>query len=171
MNAIAMSRSERRAMAKAMKAARRPVRKPKANSDNIPLRACPWKIRDVFDPIEKVLDGIARHGTVEEARGRVVFSVPEEGRFELVPAIEGLVDFHLIAAKNHGVTLHLGPLSRFAKSLEVGKPVTMLELRNARAAIDEMKLFALRHLTVGEAKSTLTTFRIQMELERLEKAA
>ena len=160
----AANRAERRALARAAKIAARPIRKPKINPDAVPLRAVPWRVREVFLPLENILDRIKHDGTVEAARGVPVVR-EESGWYEIAPAIEGVVDFHRLAAEHRGIALDVGPLSRLATSLRVDKPITEGEIGAARACIDRLRQFALRWLTVGEAKSILTTVQISAELE------
>lgn len=166
----AINRTERRALARAEKLAARPVRRQKSNPDNVPLRAVPWRVREVFLPLDRIFDQIANEGAIECVRGKPVFREPETGWYEVAPALQGVVDFHALAASKHGVELDTSPLNRLAASLDAGKPLTEGEVAKARAAADAMRRFAPAYLTVGEAKSILKTVQISAELESMGEA-
>ena len=161
----AANRAERRAIARAAKIAGRNVRQNKTNPDTVPLRAVPWRVREVFLPLDRIFDQITSEGAIECVRGKPVFREPETGWYEVAPALQGVIEFHELAASKHGVTLDAGPLKRLAASLDAGKPLTEEEVAKARAAADAMRRFALAYLTVGEAKSILRTVQISAELE------
>lgn len=166
-----LSRAKRRALVKAMKNARRPVRRSKADPDKVPLRATPWKVRDTLEPLEQVLAGIAEHGTVDEEHGTVVFDVRGQGCFALGTAIDGLVGFFKAASKKYGAPLDTGPLERIYVAVEFGDLVTEDDVHEARRVIEEMRILAFAHLTVGEAKSILAHVLADNPKEQTERDA
>lgn len=137
-----------------------------ATPEAVPLRAVPWRVRETFLPLENVLDRIEREGTIDAVRGRPVFRELSTGWYELAPAIDGVVDFHRLAAERHHVALDVGPLARLSASLAAGKPLTLAELASARARIETLRTFALRYLSVGDACDLLRTTQIRWELEK-----
>lgn len=166
-----LNRAERRAMERAQRAAARPVRRQRTDPRAVPLRAVPWRVRDALQPLEDALDRIEADGTIDAVRGRPVFRELSTGWYELAPAIDGVVDFHRLAAERHHVALDVGPLARLSASLAAGKPLTLAELASARACIEALRTFALRYLTVGDACDLLRTTQIRWEFEQEGGAA
>lgn len=131
------------------RAANTPARQPKANPDNVRLKAMPWKVADVFRPLETIIRQIEREGTVEACQGRPVFREESRGGwYEFVPALKGVIDFHQLAAERKGITIDCTQLTKFAKKLDAGMP-----------------------LTLGEAKANLRDVRIKFEMEKMKEAA
>lgn len=124
------------------------------------LAACPWKVDAAWQPLESVLARLEIDGTVETAQGRpVLHDDMTRGWYETAPAIDGLADWHEIAAQRHGWPCDVGPLRRLAAKLRNGSPVFAGDLRAVREAADVLKRQALR-LTVAEAMDVLQTIRI-----------
>ena len=164
-----MNRAHRRALERAsQRTANTPARQTKANPDNVRLKAMPWKVAEVFRPLETIISQIEREGTVEACQGRPVFKEESRGGwYEFVPALEGVIDFHQLAAARKGITIDCTDLTKFARKLDAGMPLTTTDTTKARAVIDTLKTFALNHLTLGEAKTNLRDVRIKFELEQL----
>lgn len=168
-----MNRALRRATAKAERlAASRHHRQPKADPDNIRLVAMPWKIQQVFDPIERVIARLEIDGTIDAYRGRAVFKEDGSGGwYEMAPAIEGVAEFHRLAAQRHGWEINLTPLDRMANKLKLDSPITPRDIDDAKSCIDTLKRLAAT-LKLGEAKAMLRDVKIGWEIEQaLEKAA
>lgn len=140
--------------------------RPRAPGD-IRLAAQPWKIANVFAPIERVLGRIDIDGTIDVATGgRAVFREDMKGGwYEVVPALRGVVDFHELAADKHGLRLDLGPLTKLANKLELGSPLFDGDVAAARACITQCKREAAR-LTVDQADSILRTVQISVAMEK-----
>jgi hypothetical protein len=129
------------------------------------LRVMPWRIFAVFHPIERVLDRMERDGTVDAVGGAAVFREPS-GWYDLVAAIEGVIDFHRLAEARHRIPCQIAALERLAKKLNLGAPLFQSDIDAARADITACKRQAAQ-LRLSQATDIIETVRIQMELDRL----
>lgn len=168
-----MNRALRRALAREESRAIPLPRRPKANPDAVRLRSMPWKVSEVFAPVEAVISRIERDGTVDACKGKPVFLEPGRGGwYEMAPAIDGITSFHQLAAKRLGIALDTTGLEKLARKLDYGTPLEAADLARARETIDTLKRFALNHLTLGQAKEVLRDSQIAWKLEKItEKAA
>lgn len=142
---------------------RRPFR-PRPPGD-IRLAATPWKIANVFAPIERVLGRLDIDGTIDVAQGRAVFREDMKGGwYEVVPALRGVVDFHALAAQRHGLQIDLTPLTKLANKLELGSPLFESDVTAVRTCIAECKRQAAK-LTTNQADSILRTVQISVAME------
>lgn len=131
------------------------------------LRTCPWKITLVFGPIERVLHRLESDGTVDAIGKQIVFNEHGNGgRYDLVAAIRGVVEFHELAATKYGLPVNLDALTKFANKLEAGAPIFEQEIPAIRACIAECKKQALQ-LRVSQAADIVDTVRIRAEIERI----
>ncbi|QEL64743.1 hypothetical protein OTERR_12670 [Oryzomicrobium terrae] len=158
-----MARATRRALVA-------PVRKPKADPDGVRLAVMPWKIDAVFAPLERVLSRIDIDGTVDTAKGRPVFREDSRGGwYEVAEALQGIIDFHRIAAGRFGWGIDLAPLERLHRKLDLDSPLLENDLASARVCIDTLKRHATT-LTLGQAKGLLRDAKIGWELEKITEA-
>lgn len=129
------------------------------------LAAVPWRLDAVWSPLEQIIAGIARDGTVETANGSPIFrDNASKDWYETAPVLHGLADFHRIASDRKGWGLDVRPLETFANKLSYGSPIVERDIEAVRACADQCKRMASR-LTVREAQDILTTVRIGVELE------
>lgn len=101
---------------------------------------------------------------METAQGRpVLYDAGTNGWYEIAPAIQGVVDFHRIAADRHGWQIDLAPLGKLAKKLEHGSPIFPADVAAVRDCAAQCKRL-VGELTLREAQDILRTVRIQIEL-------
>ena len=154
-----------RALRRLIAHSRPPRSRPAASRDGTRLAAMPWKIDATWAPLDRVLARIEIDGTVETAKGRpVLYDDANGGWYEMAPAIDGLVDFHRIAAARHGWDLDLRPLEKLAAKLRLSSPLFEADLEAVLACADRCKRLAGR-LTLAEAQDILQTVRISIALE------
>lgn len=124
----------------------------------------PERIHGVWSPLERLLDRIEATGDIDAARGRPVFS--EAGAwYEVAPAVAGIVEFHELANRRHGIRADTSALVKLARKLDHGTPLFDADLNAARACIAACKRQAAR-LTVAQAVSIVRTVQIGIEMER-----
>jgi hypothetical protein len=132
------------------------------------LRTQPWKIYSVFDPIERVLHRMESEGTIDAAGGVAVFHEDSKGGwYEIVPAIEGIIEFHQIAQSRYGLPCDISGLSRLAKKLDHSAPIFPADIAAARASINSCKQQAMT-LRQSQATDIIETVRISMALDNIK---
>ena len=133
------------------------------------LRTCPWRVMAVFSPIERVLHRIEADGTVESSGRQIVFKEDSNGGwYDLPAALNGVVDFHELAASRHGLPIDVSAMRRFANKLESGSPIFEQDLEAVKTCIAACKQQALK-LRVSQAADIVDTVRIGAEIERLNR--
>src|SRR6185369_9755919 len=80
------------------------------------LRAEPWRVSLVFDPIEAVLSRLEIDGTITTApNGSAVFIEPGHNEwYDTAEALRGIVEFHEIASNRRGEVASVDGLRRLA---------------------------------------------------------
>jgi hypothetical protein len=125
----------------------------------------PWKLLSVFAPVEEVLDRIERDGTIDAAGGVPVFCESSTSSwYEMVPALQGVIEFHVVARDRYRYAVDLAGLDRLRNKLDLGAPLFESDLQAARQSIVSCKQQASR-LRVSQAVSIVDTVRISMALE------
>lgn len=136
-------------------------------------RPCPdrplpmlFKMQYVLGPLESIIDGIERTGTVDtEAGGTPIFQPYGEKTWcASVPAIIGIVDFFDMWATRHNHPLNLEGLRQLAKRLEYAMPLTQANIDAARAVMTVLRRIAPR-LDHDDAQDLLRQTQIKDELE------
>lgn len=160
MEAAVMSRAQRRQYERIMRAAPK-KRRPAVDRQDLKLATCPWKVDATWRPLDAVLARIEMDGTIEEtARGEaVLYDDANGGWYATVPAIEGLCEFHEIAAARKGWVLDVSPLRKFAAKLKYGSPISERDIEAVKACAAQCRRMALS-LTIREASDILTTVRV-----------
>lgn len=131
------------------------------------LRTCPWKIMFVWSPLETVLDQIEKDGTVDTDGKHIVFKEDMRGgKYDLVAALRGVIQFHELAEKLHGVPAQVDALRKFANKLDASMPIFEQDIADVRECIRSCWKQALT-LRVSQATSIVDTVRISAEMERL----
>lgn len=129
------------------------------------LALMPWKVAAVWAPLEQVLARIELDGTVETAMGKpVLHDDANSGWYEIAPAVEGIAQFHEIAASRHGWAIDLRPLHQMAAKLRYGTPIFASDISAVRACAETCKRHAMQ-LTGREAEDILQTVRIGVAME------
>lgn len=135
------------------------------------LRTQPWKAMAVFHPLERVLHRLELDGTVETAGRQVVFHEDSQnGWYDLVAALRGVIQFHELAASRHALPVDVQAMVKFANKLEAGAPIFEADIQAVRACIAQCIKQALQ-LRVSQATDIVDTVRISMELEKIREAA
>lgn len=135
------------------------------NSDPL-LKTQPWKIFAVFYPLEMILSGIKRNGTVDTAGGHVVFE--EHGRggwYDAIAALRGVIDFHQIAQDRYSIRADTAPLTKFANKLDTGTPIFEPDIAAVEDAISSCKRQAMG-LRVSQAIDIVKTIQIRDEFDK-----
>lgn len=136
------------------------------------LRAEPWRVSLVFDPIEAVLSRLEIDGTITTApNGSAVFIEPGHNEwYDTAEALRGIVEFHEIASNRRGEVAHIEGLRRLAELLAVGGDVTEDDIIQARADIAACKrqAFSMRR---SEAESVVKVVSIGVQLDLQKEAA
>ena len=131
----------------------------------------PWKLLSVFAPVEEVIARIEADGTIDAAGGVPVFCESSNGGwYELTAALQGVIDFHVIARDRYGYAVDLTGLDRLRNKLDLGAPLFEDDLIAAKRAIVSCKQQAGR-LRVSQAVDIVDTVRISMALENLPGAS
>lgn len=158
-----------RAMRRLIARSREPRGHQRAVTDRrlLKLALTPWKVQAVWAPLDQVLSRIELDGTVETAMGKpVLHDDANSGWYEIAPAVEGIAQFHEIAAARHGWAIDLGPLHRIAAKLRYGSPIFASDIAEVRACAETCKRHALQ-LTGTEAEDILQTVRISAAMETM----
>jgi hypothetical protein len=130
------------------------------------LALTPWKIDAVWAPLERMLARLELDGTVDTAMGKpVLHDDANRGWYEIAPAIEGIAQFHEIAATRHGWQIDLRPLHKLAAKLRHGSPVFAADIAAVRVCADQCKRHAMQ-MTGREAEDVLQTVRISIQMEQ-----
>lgn len=136
----------------------------------IKLAAQPWKVQSVFAPIERVLHRMQADGVIDCAQGRPVFH--EDGRggwYEVVEALRGVIQFHELAEKRHGIEADVDGMIRLANKLDLGAPIFEEDIATVYTDIESCKRQALR-LTIEEATDIVRTIQISAEFDKIKLA-
>ena len=132
------------------------------------LRTCPWKIMFVWSPLETVLDQIEKDGTVDTDGKHIVFKEDMRGgKYDLVAALRGVIEFHELAGTRHGLPVDVSALVKFANKLDSGSPIFEQDLASVRECITSCKRQAMS-LRVSQATDIVDTVRISVEVDRLK---
>lgn len=128
------------------------------------LRTQPWKVLAVFDPIERVLHRMQADGTIDAVGGVAVFQ-DNGDLYEIVPAIEGVIEFHRIARDRYRLDCDLAGLERLAKKLHHSAPIFQADIDAVQVSIDSCKRQAMA-LRQSQATDIIDTVRISMALDK-----
>jgi len=141
------------------------------STGNLRMSCCPWKITAVFYPVDRILHQIEADGTVDVVQGKAVFKeCMRGGWYEMVPAMEGIIEFHDLANTRHGLSADTSGLSKLAKKLEYSSPIFESDIEQAKRSVESCKREALK-LTLDQVEDILKTVRISSEFDRLKEAA
>lgn len=138
----------------------------KLNLDPL-LKCMPWKILFVFQPLETVLNRIEKDGTVDTTGRQIVFREDMRGGwYDMVDALRGVIEFHEIAKRLHGVPANVEAMKKFANKLEASMPIFDQDIADVRECIQSCWRQAMT-LRVSQAQSIVDTVRVGAEMDRL----
>lgn len=159
-----LNRQQRRLMQRTREA--RPARRTGPDRMNMRLALMPWRIDATWHPLDRIIAQIELHGTVETINGVPCYHDDRDGTWYDAPAaIEGLADFHHIAATRKGWTLDLTPLRKLVAKLRLDSPIFQADIDAVRQCEAVCRRHAA-HLTVREAADIIQTVRISVAMER-----
>lgn len=131
------------------------------------LKCQPWKVMFVFTPVEKALLRLEKEGTIDVAGRQVVFREDMRGGwYDMVAALRGVIEFHEIAERLHGVPANVEAMKKFANKLEAAMPIFEQDITDVRECIQSCWKQAMT-LRVSQAQSIVDTVRVGAEMDRL----
>lgn len=131
----------------------------------VKLKTVPWIIDSVFAPLYEIIDQLEKDGTIFITQtGIPVFFNRKDGKFyETVPAISGFIEGFEIHERRTHRDLGMDPLRHLIKRIEYGIPITDIETRAVRIALDRIRNETMG-MTWNYADEMLRDFRIKEEL-------
>ncbi|MEX3933305.1 hypothetical protein AB4Y32_16130 [Paraburkholderia phymatum] len=114
---------------------------PQSRAGHVKLRAQPWKIHAVFEPVEAILDEIESSGMVSVTEeGKPIFSeLAHNDVYEFVPSLCGLIDAFDLHAERNGLPIVTNPLKTVCVKLDKGEMLDQYDLAGARHSITALK--------------------------------
>jgi hypothetical protein len=126
-----------------MSRSQRPRKKynPQSRGGQVKLRAQPWKIHAVFEPVEAILDEIEQSGMVSVTEeGKPIFSeLAHNDVYEFVPSLCGLIDAFDLHAERNALPIVTDALKRVCVKLDKGEMLDQFDLAGARQSIAALK--------------------------------
>lgn len=131
------------------------------------LRTQPWKLRNVFQPMEDILNQMEASGFSDaDKRGTPIFlSLKDSCWYTSAPAINGVADAYAIHSMRSGRAMPVEPLRRVANKLHYGSMLFASDLADMRAALAVLRTETMG-MTEDYAHSLFQSVCIQIELER-----
>lgn len=131
----------------------------------VKLKTVPWIIDSVFAPLYEIIDQLEKDGTIFITQtGIPVFLNIKDGKFyETVPAISGFIEGYEIHERRTNRDLDMTPLKHLVKRIEYGAPITELETKAARSALNRLRTETMG-MTWNYADAMLRDFKIKEEL-------
>jgi hypothetical protein len=154
-----------------MAANKKPRHKPhqaRWNGDGIKLKAQPWKVAAVFNPLEAILDQLEQQGTIDATPAVVaIFKDAIDGHwYESSVALMGVVDAYEIHERRTGRKIDLAALAQLANKLKYDMPIFSDDTQACRACLARMKAETVQ-MTAGYAKQLITDFQLMEELQKV----
>ena len=114
---------------------------PQTRAGHVKLRAQPWKIHAVFEPIEAILEEIEQSGMISVTEeGKPIFSeLAHNDVYEFVPSLCGLIDEFDLHAERNAPPIVTDALKRVCVKLDKGEMLDQYDLADARKSIAELK--------------------------------
>lgn len=114
---------------------------PKSRAGQVKLRAQPWKIHAVFEPVEVILDEIEQSGMVSVTEdGTPIFSeLAHNDVYEFVPSLCGLIDAFDLHAERNSLPVVTDGLKLVCVKLDKGEMLDQYDLAGARQSIAALK--------------------------------
>lgn len=134
--------------------------------ESIKLKAQPWKVAAVFNPIIAIIDQLEEQGTIDETTsGQAIFRNHEGDWYDSAAAILGTVEAYEIHETRTGRPLGLDPLRPLANKLQYSMPIFDSDTKAVRGCLTRMKAETLE-MTAGYARDLIKDFQIKEELLR-----
>jgi hypothetical protein len=132
------------------------------------LRTQPWKLRNVFQPLEDILAQMEANGFSDaDQHGTPIFkSAKDSCWYTSAPAIHGVADAYDIHAARSGRAMPTEPLRRIADKLHAGSMVYPADVAAMRAVIAVLRTETM-DMTEDYAHSLFQVVATQVELERI----
>lgn len=127
----------------------------------------PDTLIEVFQPVESVLERIERDGTIDVAGRHVVMHVDGQGDYDMIAALRGLIEFHQIAERRHGLPADVSALVKFANRLDAGAMLFESDIAAIRQCIAYCKRQAAG-LRISQARDIVRTIQISAEFDKLK---
>lgn len=145
---------------------RNKVYRPRPVGDRL-LRTQPWKVRNVFQPLEDILNQMEATGFSDaDQRGTPIFkSLKDSCWYTSAEAINGVADAYEIHAARCGRAMPVDALRRVANKLFYGSVVFESELTEMRTALGVLRAETLG-MTENYAHDLLMGVKIKTEIER-----
>ncbi|WP_027798276.1 hypothetical protein [Paraburkholderia dilworthii] len=114
---------------------------PQSRAGHVKLRAQPWKIHAVFEPVEAILEEIEQSGMVSVTEeGKPIFSeLAHNDVYEFVPSLCGLIDAFDLHAERNALPIVTDPLKQVCVKLDRGEMLDQYDIANSRWSIAELK--------------------------------
>lgn len=116
----------------------------------------------VLCPIQSIINRLDIDGTVDTVDGRPVFNDGGD-LYEIVPALDGLLDWIGLYAKKSGRHINLEPFEQLKQQLHFSMPIQATTFNACKAMLPEMQRFVAL-MPAKEALSNLTTVQISGKL-------
>lgn len=145
---------------------------PQSRAGHVKLRAQPWKIHAVFEPVEAILDEIEQSGMVSVTEeGKPIFSeLAHNDVYEFVPSLSGLIDAFDLHAERNALSIVTGPLKRVCVKLDKGEMLDQHDMAGARQSIAALKRQS-GDMEADYAYKLIRDIQIKFELEAQQERA
>jgi hypothetical protein len=145
---------------------------PQSRAGRVKLRAQPWKIHAVFEPVEAILDEIEQSGTVNVTEdGTPIFSeLAHNDIYEFVPSLCGLVDAFDLHAERNSLPIATNALKTVCVKLDKGQMLDQFDLAGARRDIAALKVQS-GDMEADYAYRLIRDIQIKFELEAQQERA
>lgn len=145
---------------------------PQTRAGHVKLRAQPWKIRAVFEPVEAILDEIEQSGMVSVTEdGKPIFSeLAHNDVYEFVPSLCGLIDAFDLHAERNALPIVTDALKQVCVKLDKGQMLDQYDLSGARQSIAALKTQS-GDMEADYAYRLIRDIQIKFELEAQQERA
>lgn len=132
------------------------------------LRTQPWKLRNVFQPLEDILNQMESTGFSDaDQRGRPIFqSMKDSCWYTSAEAINGVADAYEIHQSRTGRSMPIDALRRVANKLNYDSVLFESEVKAMRDALDVLRKETM-NMTENYAHDLLQGVKIKVEIERV----
>ncbi|WP_331693516.1 hypothetical protein [Pandoraea sputorum] len=140
---------------------------PGRNGCGVHLRAEPWKVGAMLDPVVAVIDELEQQGTVNvDEKGRAIVRNSADGQwYTASDSIMGIVDAFEIHQLRCGRQMPLEPLRQLVRKLDLSMPLFDTDTVPARAALTVLRAEAM-NMRADYARDLANTVSIQDKLQQ-----
>jgi hypothetical protein len=145
---------------------------PQSRAGHVKLRAQPWKIHAVFEPVEAILDEIEHSGMVSVTEdGKPIFSeLAHNDVYEFVPSLCGLIDAFDLHAERNSLPIVTDALKLVCVKLDKEQMLDQYDLAGARQSIAALKAQS-GDMEADYASRLIRDVQIKFELEAQQERA